>query len=451
MSNRFHSETWCPLPFVSLTIHPTGKLTHCMMSEEKMGDLDSGWDNPNFQEMRRIMLDGDWNLTASKAGGREQTHYVETTGRQLKPGPADCANCYNKEQRGLQSQRINWLDNMIRWFPEGTYDRACKTSGNDIWHLNLNLSNICNFKCRMCSPNYSNSLIPDFKHLQEIGSPVRGFDWTQNKQIIDPDEILERYGPQLSKLNTIWVTGGEPFMDDRLFEFTEKLRAYCDITKIKMFITTNGSKIDFDKFDVFDDLELVNINLSVDATGDLFTYMRSAGVFDWNQLEEVMVKMKNWQQHEKHKYQRQLSYNASFQTYNSYNTGDFFRYFIPKLRKNDWIEYRMLVTPTHLGVQHMQQYMKDHIHKDLQDVIDNVCKLDRERKTIRNLQQALTNKGDPVAWDNFIKYTVDLDHYRGQYLYDYAPDLYQAFDTLTLEKFDKFYAEKNNKDNWTNR
>jgi len=437
---NLHSSTWCPLPFLSLTIHPTGKLTHCMMSEEPMGDLNSGWDNENFQTMRKTMLAGKWNL---KFDDTEPGIHYQSQGGELTTGEADCGNCYLKESRGLQSQRQNWLDNMRKLFEEGTYESACNITNNQIYHLNLNLSNICNFKCRMCSPNYSNSLIPDFNHLHSIGSPVRYYRKNQNKQIIDVDYILEQYGSQLSQLNTIWVTGGEPLMDDRLFDFTRKLANYTDITKVKMFITTNGSKIDISKFDVFDKLDVININVSVDATGDLFSYMRSAGLFDWQQLENVITNLRDWQKNEKHPHQVQLSYNASFQTYNSYNAAEFFSYFNNLLRKLDWIEYRMLTNPDHLAVQHMPDHMKLRSAKQLQDFLDTTDN-NRNIRTIKNLLQSLKTPRDLKQWKKFIQFTVDLDCYRGQYLYDHAPDLYNDFDSATLAEFEQLYNDKNN-------
>ena len=73
-----HSDTWCPLPFVSLTIHPTNRITHCMMSEYKMADIyeDNSWDNSKFRELRKNMLENKWTLGDS----------------------GDCTNCYNKEK-----------------------------------------------------------------------------------------------------------------------------------------------------------------------------------------------------------------------------------------------------------------------------------------------------------------------------------------------------------------
>jgi len=410
------------------------------MSEEPMGDLNSGWDNENFQTMRKTMLAGKWNL---KFDDTEPGIHYQSQGGELTTGEADCGNCYLKESRGLQSQRQNWLNNMRKLFEEGTYESACNITNNQIYHLNLNLSNICNFKCRMCSPNYSNSLIPDFNHLHSIGSPVRYYRKNQNKQIIDVDYILEQYGSQLSQLNTIWVTGGEPLMDDRLFDFTRKLANYTDITKVKMFITTNGSKIDISKFDVFDKLDVININVSVDATGDLFSYMRSAGLFDWQQLENVITNLRDWQKNEKHPHQVQLSYNASFQTYNSYNAVEFFSYFNNLLRKLDWIEYRMLTNPDHLAVQHMPDHMKLRSAKQLQDFLDTTDN-NRNIRTIKNLLQSLKTPRDLKQWKKFIQFTVDLDCYRGQYLYDHAPDLYNDFDSATLAEFEQLYNDKNN-------
>ena len=55
-----HSETWCPIPFVGLSLHPMGFLSRCMMSEEVMSNAQilTGIVSPNFQQLRKSMLDG---------------------------------------------------------------------------------------------------------------------------------------------------------------------------------------------------------------------------------------------------------------------------------------------------------------------------------------------------------------------------------------------------------
>jgi len=171
--------------------------------------------------------------------------------------------------------------------------------------------------------------------------------------------------------------------------------------------------------------------------------MRSAGLFDWQQLENVITNLRDWQKNEKHPHQVQLSYNASFQTYNSYNAVEFFSYFNNLLRKLDWIEYRMLTNPDHLAVQHMPDHMKLRSAKQLQDFLDTTDNK-RNVRTINNLLQSLKTQRDPKQWQKFIQFTVDLDCYRNQYLYDHAPDLYNDFDSETLTEFERLYNAKNN-------
>ena len=46
-----HSETWCPIPFVGLALHPMGFLTRCMMSEEMMSNAQDLTGIVRFQDL----------------------------------------------------------------------------------------------------------------------------------------------------------------------------------------------------------------------------------------------------------------------------------------------------------------------------------------------------------------------------------------------------------------
>ena len=137
--NNLHSKSWCPVPFNTISWHPSGVVSRCMMSDDDMG---THHDSTEMQDLRKNMLAGKW----------------DTFG---------CTNCLTKEKQGARSQRMNWLHHDFR---EGLgnpepYNNP-KLLGNDISHLFVNFSNVCNFKCRMCSSNYSNSLIPEAKHME---------------------------------------------------------------------------------------------------------------------------------------------------------------------------------------------------------------------------------------------------------------------------------------------
>ena len=435
-----HSKTWCPMPFLSLTIHPTGRLTHCMMSETDMGAISDGWDNDKFQLLRQRMLDGKWSIIDTGDTKDQFSKDTESNPEIMKDviytDNGSCLNCFYKEQRGLQSQRQNWLRNQIKKFPEGTFEQANKIKGNDIYHLNLNLSNVCNFKCRMCSPAYSNSLIPEYKFMEKLNAPSREIGDLTPKQIVDVDLILDSYGSQLSNLRTIWVTGGEPFMDNRLVDFWEKLKRYCDTSKVNINITTNGSKINIETLKKLNHFGTLGINISVDATGQLFEYMRSAGQFTWAQMEKTIddvIEYANTNSTGSHKIE--VSYNAAYQIFNSYNTTEFIDYFNEKLNKYKygWIEYRMLTSPRFLSVNNMPEHMKLEIKSNM-EILANRLEGNTQRM-ITNCLKSLDTPRDEKYWHLFIKNTAAVDVYRKQKLEEYAPDIWKRMSPEDIKKY----------------
>ena len=402
------------------------------MSETAMADINEndGWNNLNFQNMRVNMLKNIWNTQNEKTSN------------------ADCGNCKEKETRGLLSQRQNWLTNLQHMFPNNTYKQAKNLINNQIYHLNLNLSNVCNFKCRMCSPNYSTALIPDFIHLEKQKAPKRRFDPKGTKQIINLSDFLCKYGKQLLPLHSIWVTGGEPFMDDRLYDFAENLKSYTDVSKININITTNGSKLDIEKLKVFDEYKTIGINLSIDGTGRLFEYMRSAGVFSWKEMLDNLEEIDFWQITTKKKNHRVFSVNSSFQIYNAYNTYDFFKFFLPYIKKDDWIEYRLLTNPYWLAAQHLPDYLKINVNTQLENLIDflkinDIYRKEKSIKFIKNCINCLKTARNQESWEKFANFTVVLDLYRKQYFYDACPNLYADLNSEDRYLFEKLYREKN--------
>ena len=121
---------------------------------------------------------------------------------------------------------------------------------------------------------------------------------------------------------------------------------------------------------VFDDYKTIGLNLSIDGTGNLFEYMRSAGVFSWKNMLDNLEEIDFWQISTNKKSHRVFSVNASFQIYNSYNTYDFFKFFLPYMKKNDWIEYRLLTNPYWLAAQHLPDYLKTKVNDKLINLIN---------------------------------------------------------------------------------
>ena len=220
----------------------------------------------------------------------------------------------------------------------------------------MNFNNICNFKCRMCGPHFSNAWIPDYKKMTNTDEFVKSHfnqpSEMQPKQQIDIDKFLQEFGPELSELNGIWITGGEPFIDNSVFDFFDKLENYCDLSKLKVLITTNASKLDVSKLEQLSKFKYLQIHVSIDATGDLYPYMRGYN-YSWDEVDAKIKELYNNQQ----KYNYKLSLNGTYQIYNMLDLENFYNWCLQYV-DIDYIEHRVLTSPKQLQARHAEDTVK---------------------------------------------------------------------------------------------
>ena len=147
------ANVFCIAPWVGLNIGPSGRVFPCnffLQSSEtqnlrdfSISEIRSG---KLFNDLRKNILDG-----------------VPSEG---------CAGCYHSEKSGNDSSRIylnntfHLLHNLVdQTAPDGSlkYDT--------IHYLDIQFSNLCNFKCRMCGPEFSTSWVKELSETQLGGSP----------------------------------------------------------------------------------------------------------------------------------------------------------------------------------------------------------------------------------------------------------------------------------------
>jgi MoaA/NifB/PqqE/SkfB family radical SAM enzyme len=390
----------CLIPFASIATHPAGFISRCMMSSTPMGSMTDKnvWDNNEFIKLRTDMVSGQWNL----------------------PG---CNTCHERETLGLASQRINWKTNE-RWWTGDIWDNKNfeqSLTNNKIYHLFLNTSNLCNFKCRMCNSMFSNSWINDDTLLREHGFDRKEYvDYTKNKN--DLQTFINNLLPQLSELRMITITGGEPFINNDLLDVFDVLNDAGILKNVHLSITTNGSLLTEEHLLRLRKAKTVNINISIDGTGKLFEYMRSAGQCTWEEITakiDMLCKFRN-------EYTNFLfSPNASYQIYNMLNVREFYDWAENIIKRpNEWIEFRLLTHPECLHVSvapdHIKQKALEQIHyvEERYGSANNMF--------LNNMKKTLTSKSNS-NWKEFEKFTLLLDNKRGQHIKDVCPELYENF------------------------
>jgi MoaA/NifB/PqqE/SkfB family radical SAM enzyme len=389
-----HSDTWCPIPFNAISFHPTGAFTRCMMSDTPMGE---SYDSEQMKKLRQDMLDGKWDKTG-------------------------CETCYKKEQHGNISQRQKWLLRNPHDFKSQEGYNNPQVTGNPVNHMFINYSNICNFKCRMCSPLFSNSLIPEHKHLAAIDNivPKSKLDnnLIKNRNFIN--DTLRNDPSKLDSVTSIWITGGEPFIDNNVYDLVGILDQHDKSFETNLVVTTNGSKLDLDRLQSFETLKSFELDLSLDAPSTMFEYMRSAGVFTWAEMEKVLADLKYFAQVNSSWFN--FSLNASIQAYNFDTILQLNNLAIECGASNN---SRQLLSPRVFRTDVLPLEMRQEELKKLKNykVVDQISS-QRLQRTIDDAYLNLSKpQADRDAVRKFVRRTIETDKYRNMYLYDYNKQL----------------------------
>lgn len=401
-----HSDTWCPIPFNAISFHPTGALTRCMMSDTPMGE---SYDSEQMKKLRQDMLDGKWDVKG-------------------------CETCYKKEQHGNISQRQKWLLKDPHKFknPDG-YNNP-QVVGNPVNHMFINYSNICNFKCRMCSPLYSNGLIPEFKHLRSL-NVVDGYSLDPNstKNINSTNSYLKNNPSKLDSVTSIWITGGEPFMDDSVYDLMDILDENNRSIEIDMCVTTNGSKVDLNKLQRCETLDNFILDLSLDAPNHMFEYMRSAGIFTWTEMEKFLDELKYFRELNSSWFKLHL--NSSIQAYNFDTILEFDKLCNEHTTSNNSRqllnprEFRTDVLPMEMRQSEIEKIKKYNVNNDINSA--------RLKRTLEDAYLNLSKpQADILTIKKFVRRTIETDKYRNMYLYDYHKEL----GDWVYSTYDKYFS-----------
>ena len=214
------SKVFCNKPFDHNYIHMNGKMRLCCTTIQNIPSndgytlFDAGqhtieeyWNSDRMKEIRRNMIEG----------------------RETR----DCHRCYEQEAQGVQSLRSTqgMAEHIAHTLPDGTYNRVADS-------MQLQMGNICNLKCKMCSQAYSHMIglelldmgdaDPEFLlWVKEQGGMVN--NWTnelgRKEQWFKNPEVKAQMFEHISRnIRHLCVIGGEPTLIPEFYELFE----YCD-------------------------------------------------------------------------------------------------------------------------------------------------------------------------------------------------------------------------------
>jgi len=256
------SNTFCVAPWSAIYQKPNGVVAPCCIWKG-----DEGLGNVNEKDIEEIYTDKKATDVKSSMLSGEKLN--------------ECQACYTQEDIGIPSLRES-LNNHFLDKIDFSYDRP------QFMYWDLRLSNLCNFKCRMCGSSLSSKWYQDevdiFGQAPQDRALIHVNDYSKKNIYEYIDQFIE-------EVEEVYFAGGEPLMMDEHYMILEKLIEVGN-TNCRIRYNTNFSMLKFKKWDVLElwkhftkeDRMNVRIFASLDAMGNVAEYARKGT--DWPKIEQ---------------------------------------------------------------------------------------------------------------------------------------------------------------------
>jgi MoaA/NifB/PqqE/SkfB family radical SAM enzyme len=410
-------KTFCVLPFSQLTIANDGKVKLCththvidMISEGRLLSLHS------------MPLEEIWNSS-----------YLRTIRHRMVEGlpVKDCSRCYQTEADGGTSLRqVMNLHAGCRADATGeddTFKRArnlvTQNSGNATppTALHLWLGNLCNLKCRMCSPVFSSRVASDpvqSKWLGGLGpaeTPSRIAKhayWSQSEPVVF-EEVFSH--PEL--LRWVHFSGGEPLLHRSFLSIIQKLVDGGHASHIRLYVNSNGTVYSRRLSSLLQEFAGVELAISLDGTGKLQEYIRPPSKWD-----TVCRNVSAF-----HKDGVPVSIRPTAQAYNAFGLLELVRWCetqgLPFFLDN------VLIGPRFLSFDMLPAPVVDEVLQSWTKYLNEEC-TDTNRWHVETVVAALRRPRPDVSTisslqEQFVQFTHDMDRSSGQLFATACPRLYE--------------------------
>lgn len=277
------SPYFCTAPWTHTYVSPQGERRLCCASREQASFqkqyIDTGTDTRS--EFSPLPLVEHWN-----------SEYMKDIRKRILAGEKidQCQVC-NDQILNLHTYKQYFTETLfphkIEEIIKSTDDTGYTTMSPVSYDYRI--SNLCNFKCRMCGEQLSSSWESekilhnkiDFRKNKWMDPSVR------NKISSFQTEVLEEELQKAVNNETIeeiyWV-GGEPLMWERHWTIMNQLVETGKSKDVVIRYNTNLSRIKYKNYNLYDMLphfKKINICASIDGVGDIGEYIRTG--INWNE------------------------------------------------------------------------------------------------------------------------------------------------------------------------
>jgi len=394
-------ENFCLYPFTHFQLDPDGRARPCC--KYKVGDdtwqadvpklpqvnIGQLWEQEEFQNLRRQFLNNE--------------------------RPSGCKACWDEEAAGIRSMRLV-RERGGKEHPFATFfihiPRPYPKS------LDLKLSNLCNLKCRICTPFLSTQWINEIKalNIHDMGTVESFSRNSREKFLADPQNeiILTKWAKTIEYVE---FYGGEPLLQQEHDKIINIIYQRGIPSNTGLYYNTNTTICKEELFKLWKPFREVCINFSIDDIKERFEYQRANA--NW---EQSLANIRMYQE-----LSRKYSVNMKIRLYvtvgilNVWYIKEFIEY-VEHL--NIPVTFNMVHYPHHYSITNLPEEVKDIVKKKLLSInFKNV--LDPHSPTATNIINFMYGtKTDSNQLKTFFLKTRIHDEYRKESFNNTFPELF---------------------------
>lgn len=360
-------NNFCVIPWISISSDNAGLVRPCckFAEKDKQNEYPTGslkentyeeiWNSDAFKKIRQAFLDN-------------------------KKIP-ECSSCWKEEAAGHTSYRNMFNRSYLENKEYGLEADPPKM-------VDLKLSNVCNFKCRMCDYSYSSLILKEDKAFRGYDVPDESY-YLSNK-ILDTENESYFFDKILPNLSQIEFTGGEPFVSPEAKKIIDKIANSDYAKKVIIQLTTNGSIINKQIISQLKKFKQVRIGISLDDIGPRLEYQRKGSNWETIKNNVIQLKKESW---------IALNVHPTINNYNIWDIQDLF----------NWANNNKIVIVTNI-LHGPERLCIRNLPIEIKEKIKEKHGSDPRMRTILNY---LDGDRDPLVVD-FIPETEFIDNIRNE-------------------------------------
>lgn len=396
------SDFFCIAPWKHLYLHTTGEVKTCCVGQNTHGStkentLEEIFHSSNYNKLRSDFL-------------------LETRSELISE---NCKRCIEMEENNIHSLRES-LNTLFSQDIEDVKNRTSIDGGYPeytIEYLDARFSNLCNFKCRMCSNEYSSSIYAEHILAHNLGNEKPYIFAGKTRE-----NLLEQILAQVNNFKKVYFAGGEPLIQWEHWALLEEIIKQGK-TDTEIVYNTNLSNLSFkgkQVTDYWNKLKNVLVLASLDGMGDKIEYWRKGT--DWQTICDNLNTIKQNNPHVR------IGTTTTIGWPNLYNALDFIEFCMD----TGFVDYKLininvLREPESHSVTTLPKHKKHEVERRVYKTLDKIRSLRENEVSLleRNLEGLITfmySKDTEDYMKKFFGTTKQTDKIRNESFFDVFPE-----------------------------